>query len=82
MDRLSEFNTSNLDNLHKKIKLYQNDTGPGDYEVSNLTGHHTQDGSKINAPKFSFASKSKQAPFISKDYMQVIHSFIRQIKFL
>ena len=45
-------------------------TGPGDYKEIKLTGGPLSVSNKKNAPSFSFGTKVKKPPIISKKHVQ------------
>jgi hypothetical protein len=56
--------------LGSPSKIYQNSSGPGDYELPPLTGINQLDSSKINSPSYSFGTKVIKS-IISKYHTQV-----------
>jgi len=53
-------------------KPYRNDTGPGEYDQSAMTGKYVIESNKQNPPRFSFGIKqdfyTKKPPTISKQH--------------
>jgi hypothetical protein len=48
-----------------------NETGPGDYELPEMTGSKSVLADKKSGPSFSFGARLKKTQFISKEYLRV-----------
>ena len=57
--------------LHRRLKPYMNETGPGDYNVPEFTGTKSVLAEKKTGPSFTFGSRTKKIQFISKEYLRV-----------
>ena len=59
-----------------------NETGPGDYDVPEITGKQSILAENKNGPRFSFGMRSKKMQFISKEYLKVSSFFLHSQNFL
>lgn len=48
-----------------------NETGPGDYDLPEMTGNKSVIGDKKSGPSFSFGARTRKMQFISKEYLRV-----------